>query len=81
MLTIDEIRQGLKDNGYIPNDDICYAVFAALSLNKPVLIEGDPIISNAVSKLNLCQHFASIKSIRADAANCVWNCYGRYVTS
>ena len=31
MLTIDEIRQGLKDNGYIPNDDICYAVFAALS--------------------------------------------------
>ena len=42
MLTIDEIRQGLKDNGYIPNDDICYAVFAALSLNKPVLIEGDP---------------------------------------
>ena len=42
MLTINEIRQGLKDNGYIPNDDICYAVFAALSLNKPVLIEGDP---------------------------------------
>ena len=31
MLTIDEIRHGLKDNGYIPNDDICYAVFAALS--------------------------------------------------
>lgn len=41
-MTIEEIKEGLKKNGYIPNDDICYAVFAALSLNKPILIEGDP---------------------------------------
>ena len=41
MMTIEEIAKGLKENGYIPNDDICYAVFEALSLQKPILIEGD----------------------------------------
>lgn len=24
-MTIEEIKEGLKKNGYIPNDDICYA--------------------------------------------------------
>lgn len=43
-------------NGYIPNDDICYAVFEALSLQKPILIEGDPGVGKtslaiAVSKM------------------------------
>ena len=56
MMTIEEIDKGLKENGYIPNDDICYAVFEALSLQKPILIEGDPGVGKtslaiAVSKM------------------------------
>ncbi len=55
-MTIEEITKGLKENGYIPNDDICYAVFEALSLQKPILIEGDPGVGKtslaiAVSKM------------------------------
>ena len=55
-MTIEEINKGLKENGYIPNDDICYSVFEALALQKPILIEGDPGVGKtslaiAVSKM------------------------------
>ena len=55
-MTIEEINKGLKKNGYIPNDDICYSVFEALALQKPILIEGDPGVGKtslaiAVSKM------------------------------
>lgn len=36
-MTINEIRDKLKETGYIPTDDICYAVFGMLALNKPLL--------------------------------------------
>lgn len=56
MIKIEEIKSGLKDNGYIPNDDICYSVFQAIALNKPILIEGEPGVGKtslaiAVSKM------------------------------
>ena len=41
-MTINEIRDKLKETGYIPTDDICYAVFGMLALNKPLLVEGAP---------------------------------------
>ncbi|MFR8139446.1 MAG: AAA family ATPase [Blautia hansenii] len=40
-MTIEEIKEGLRRTD-ISQMTISYAVFAALSLNKPILIEGDP---------------------------------------
>ncbi|MDO4280143.1 MAG: MoxR family ATPase [Peptococcaceae bacterium] len=42
MMTIEEIREGLWVADYIASTEICYVVFEALVLNKPILIEGDP---------------------------------------
>ena len=43
-MTINEIRDKLKETGYIPTDDICYAVFGMLALNKPLLVEGASMV-------------------------------------
>ncbi len=41
-LTIESIQDKLSEVGYISNDEISTSMFLALSLNKPVLIEGPP---------------------------------------
>lgn len=41
-ITIKNIKNSLKDIGYISNDEITTSMFLALSLNKPILIEGPP---------------------------------------
>lgn len=41
-LSIEKIQDKLSDVGYISNEEISTSMFLALSLNKPVLIEGPP---------------------------------------
>lgn len=41
-LTIESIQDKLSEVGYISSDEISTSMFLALSLNKPVLIEGPP---------------------------------------
>lgn len=40
--TIEKIQQGLEAQGYICQRDISTAVYLALMLNKPILVEGPP---------------------------------------
>jgi MoxR-like ATPase len=40
-ITIDSVRTGLTSNGYLPDDGITTAVFLALSLGRPLLLEGE----------------------------------------
>ncbi|GHU66974.1 ATPase [Clostridia bacterium] len=39
-MTIDEIRASLATRRYIADESLCAAVFVALSLNRPLLVEG-----------------------------------------
>lgn len=59
-MTINEIRNKLKETGYIPTDDICYAVFGMLALNKPLLVEGAP----GVGKLPWQRHWQRLWGFR-----------------
>lgn len=59
MLTIKEIDEGLRKCGYIPNQDICYTVFQALVLHKPIIIEGEP----GVGKTQLAKSVAQMLDI------------------
>jgi len=39
--TVDEVRAGLEANGYLPDEGLCTAVFLALRLGRPLLLEGE----------------------------------------
>ena len=41
-ITIKNIDKNLNEIGYVSNKEITTAMFLALSLNKPILIEGPP---------------------------------------
>lgn len=53
--SIEEIQQGLEAGGYICQRDISTAVYLALMLNKPILVEGPP----GVGKTELAKSCAS----------------------
>lgn len=59
-LTIKYIQDKLANSGYVTNDEITTSMFLALSLNKPVLIEGPP----GVGKTQLAKSIA--KSLDRD---------------
>ncbi|MDH4144417.1 MAG: MoxR family ATPase [Acidimicrobiia bacterium] len=39
--SVDEVRAGLEANGYLPDDGLATAVFLALRLHRPLLLEGE----------------------------------------
>jgi MoxR-like ATPase len=41
-ITVDDIDRGLRLKGYIPDRSIVLAVYLALKLGKPLLVEGEP---------------------------------------
>jgi len=41
-LSLDDIDEGLRLKGYIPDRSIVLAVYLALKLGKPLLVEGEP---------------------------------------
>ena len=41
-ITIEQLRSGFENNGYIAEDEITVPVYLALRLEKPVLITGAP---------------------------------------
>ncbi|MDR1815373.1 MAG: MoxR family ATPase [Clostridiales Family XIII bacterium] len=38
--SIDGIRASLREHGYIADESLCAAIFVALSLDRPLLVEG-----------------------------------------
>lgn len=59
-LSIKAIQEKLSEVGYISSDEITTSMFLALSLNKPVLIEGPP----GVGKTELAKSIS--KSLNRD---------------
>ena len=43
--TVDDLRQGLEAAGYIASDAITLSLFLAAQLDKPILIEGPPVVA------------------------------------
>lgn len=41
-LTVDDVRAGLAGQGYLPDDGLATAVFLSLSMQRPLLLEGEP---------------------------------------
>jgi MoxR-like ATPase len=39
--TVDEVRDALQQHGYLPDDGLATSVFLALSLQRPLLLEGE----------------------------------------
>ena len=39
--TVDDVRHGLETHGYLPDEGLCTAVFLALRLQRPLLLEGE----------------------------------------
>src|SRR5881392_769884 len=40
-MTVDELRGALADNGYLADDGLATAIFLALELRRPLLLEGE----------------------------------------
>jgi len=38
---VEDVRAGLEANGYLPDEGLCTAVFLALRLHRPLLLEGE----------------------------------------
>lgn len=38
-ITIEDIKKQLEGEGYIAGDEIVYALYTALALNKPILVD------------------------------------------
>lgn len=41
-ITLEQLGQGFRENGYICGDDVLLTVFLAIKLEKPILVEGPP---------------------------------------
>lgn len=59
-MELNEIKDGLTQNGYIPNKKILYALSAAINDSAPILIEGAPgvgktSVAQAVAKFMDCE--------------------------
>lgn len=40
--SVDSLRQGLEEHGYVASDSIALSLFLAVQLEKPILVEGPP---------------------------------------
>jgi len=59
-LTLEEIYAGFKEQGYITNRDVILTVFLALSLEKPLLIEGEPGVGKTELAKTLSRIFKTL---------------------
>src|SRR5512136_601815 len=57
--TVERVRQGLKDVGYIATKQIAHTVYLAYHLGKPVLVEGPA----GVGKTELAKAAAAFMSV------------------
>ncbi|MYB04311.1 MAG: MoxR family ATPase, partial [Acidimicrobiaceae bacterium] len=40
--SVEEVSQGLRDHAYLPDEALATAVYLALRLRRPLLLEGEP---------------------------------------